>query len=140
MKQFIYKFCMLVILFASFSALSHAQTPSINSGGIGNYDGTTPTNHNKYWSIYGSNLSSGSGSANVYFTWGEWDGFSETTLITHQNHLTSSNCCFYWYESSSQINFLSQPYANTYFYFYPRAYVYVCVSGLCSGNEFFYFV
>jgi hypothetical protein len=134
MKQFVYKLAVLVILFASFSMLGHAQTPSIS--GVANYDGSNPPlNHNIYWSIYGSNLSTGSGSAHVYFVWGEWIPYDYSTVKALGSIYTSSNCCYYWYESSSQINFLPQIYTDAPYY-YPTgtAYLYVCVSGLCSSN------
>lgn len=132
MKHFISKLAMLVILFAGFSTLGHAQSIT----GVANYDGSYPTlNHSIYWSIYGSNLSTGSGSAQVYFVWGEWISPDYSSLKPLGSIYTSSNCCYYWYESSSQINFLPQLYTDGPNYSLTgTAYIYVCVSGLCSNN------
>ena len=88
---------------SSFSALSAAD---INSGGVGNYDASSPNPKAPYyWSVYGTNLTeytgppygSGFPTARTIFT---SCGSSNT-----QNYNLQSGPGNYWYESPLQINF-----------------------------------
>lgn len=95
---------------------ARAQTPSIS--GINNYDGSTPTANNYYWSIYGSNLSNRTGGT----------GTASSTVFAEYEVCDSYDCIWvdlfesgtspgvpYWYESPSQINFYFTA-SNNYFY------------------------
>jgi hypothetical protein len=85
-----------------------AQTPSIT--GVGDYDGSTPTMNDYYWSIYGSNLSNrtggpGTASSIVSYEWVLSDGYDYYGNCCIAEQSGTDNTPTYWYESPSQINF-----------------------------------
>jgi hypothetical protein len=88
------------------TAMARAQTPSISS--VGDYDGSTPTQNDYYWSIYGSNLSNRTGGPGVsssivtayYIISDGYDIFEPSFQESG-----TDNTPTYWYESPSQINF-----------------------------------
>lgn len=93
----------LMVLGLSTSAL--AQAPNIT--GAANYDSSHHSDF-YYWSIYGSNLSSGTGNSEVYYTWyeGPPNDFNTNDWIGLTNGESNTfHRPTYWYESSSQINF-----------------------------------
>ncbi len=125
----------LLLLLAIFSGLAHAQTPAINSGGVGMSDGSTPLYMYHYWSIYGSNLSTGSGST-VWFDVQGWDYNSLSYAFETIRFSSTVNNPGYWYESGSQINFFAQAYDFPPYYLTGLSLVQVCNSaGLCSGHQ-----
>ena len=123
--------CAACLLFVQPSA---AQTPSIT--GIGMADGSSPLRNGYYWSIYGSNLSSGSGS-NVYFRAyaaqlppNDWNQITLTYQYNSGNETGG-----WWYESSSQVNFKPQAANSPPWYLTGGGTVQVCrSSGTCSSQ------
>jgi hypothetical protein len=126
------------ILLAALCSSAYAQAPYFTSSSIGNSDGTLPLKNFHYWSIYGTNLSTGSGST-VYFVYElvtaappysfEDLGYSESQTVNNPG---------YFYESGSQINFYVQAYNDQFntprYYVDGAAAVDVCNSNnLCSG-------
>lgn len=97
LKRFFYVMSLLLVS----SGLASAQSPSISGVGMANY--TTPLRINNYWSIYGSNLSTGS--SGVWFTWGMEErtfpyGYAQNTYVFNSGNDPHG----WWYQSSSQIN------------------------------------
>jgi hypothetical protein len=128
---------LLTIAFAIclFASSSSAQTPAIS--GIGMSNGSTPLRVFYYWSIYGSNLSTGSASYVVFQVGGELY-YPPYTVSSKDNYFSSTlNNPGYWYESSSQINFWSQAYNFPPYYLNGVGYIGVCnSSGLCSSGYY----
>jgi hypothetical protein len=103
--------------------------PTITGVGMSNY--STPLIMNNWWSIYGSSLSTGSGSTVYLNFWTEVNDqdFMWEETLTNGNPSQESP---YWYESSSQINFYAIWTGGTVA---GPALIYVCSTYECGTSD-----
>lgn len=99
-------FALSVVISMAIAGLSMpaaAQTPSVT--GTADYNSSHHTNF-YYWSVYGSNLSTGYSEVNwIYYEGPPGDYNGNDWVPQEQGESKTLNTPAYWYESSSQINF-----------------------------------
>jgi hypothetical protein len=120
------RFSLLAVALAAGTSTILAQAPAINYGGVGmsNYSPFMETMN--FWSIYGTHLSSGSGTADVRFEYyysycsdftsapADCVNNGQVEIPAGQDYYNYAGhdlgCAYagcYWYESSGQINFFA---------------------------------
>ena len=121
------------------STSATAQAPNIT--GAANYDSSHHSNF-YYWSVYGSNLSTGY--SEVYYTWyeGPVNDFNPDHWIGLTNGESKTfHTPTYWYESASQINFYFSAGTDPGYVLEYTGFLQVCNlnTSQCSNNLQWYF-